>query len=79
MPREHNRCPETSLHAPRSETRRAVHAVAFWVSVTIFSPLILVVCFFNDRHRLLHDMVVGTIVINNDVRASVLRAGLSRA
>jgi uncharacterized RDD family membrane protein YckC len=56
-----------------------VHAVAFWVSVSIFSPLILIVCFFNDRRRLLHDMVVGTIVINNDVRASVLRGGQQRA
>jgi uncharacterized RDD family membrane protein YckC len=65
--------------APSYFVLGAVHAVAFWVSVTIFSPLILLVCFFNDRQRLLHDMVVGTIVINNDVRAGILRAGLSRA
>mgnify|MGYP003396482169 CR=1 FL=1 len=52
----------------------AVHALAFWVSVSALSPLILLVCLFNDRRRLLHDMVVGTIVINNSTRASVLRA-----
>ena len=65
--------------APSYFVLGAVHAVAFWVSVSIFSPLILIVCFFNERRRLLHDMVVGTIVINNDVRASALRAGLTHA
>jgi uncharacterized RDD family membrane protein YckC len=64
--------------APSYFVLGAVHAVAFWVSVSILSPLILIVCFFNERRRLLHDMVVGTIVINNDVRASILRAGQSR-
>jgi uncharacterized RDD family membrane protein YckC len=64
--------------APAYFVLGAVHAVAFWVSVSIFTPLILVVCFFNERRRLLHDMVVGTIVINNEVRASVLRAGRPR-
>lgn len=64
--------------APAYFVLGAVHAVAFWVSVSIFTPLILLVCFFNDRRRLLHDMVVGTIVINNETRASILRPGLSR-
>jgi uncharacterized RDD family membrane protein YckC len=32
-----------------------------------------VVAFFNDRRRLLHDMLVGTIVINNRLRADALR------
>lgn len=54
----------------------AVHAVAFWVSVSALTPLILLVCFFNDRRRLLHDMAVGTIVINNEIRAQVLRSAL---
>ena len=64
--------------APSYFVLGAVHAVAFWISVSIFSPLILIVCFFNQRRRLLHDMVVGAIVINNDVRASALRAGPPR-
>jgi len=64
--------------APAYFVLGAVHAVAFWISISIFTPLILIVCFFNERRRLLHDMVVGTIVINNDVRASVLRASQSR-
>ena len=30
-------------------------------------------CFFNERRRLLHDILLGTVVINNRARASVLR------
>lgn len=51
----------------------AVHAVVFWVTVSALTPLILAVCFFNSRRRLLHDMLVGAIVINNQVRAAALR------
>ena len=43
----------------------AVHAVAYWVSVTFLTPLVLIVGFFNDRRRLLHDFVVGTVMIRN--------------
>jgi uncharacterized RDD family membrane protein YckC len=93
----------------------AMHAVAFWISVSTLSPLILLVAFFNDRRRLLHDMfpaiallallltffgltlaviviallllafssgpsrlmqdlLGGTVVVNNDLRARMLRA-----
>jgi uncharacterized RDD family membrane protein YckC len=31
------------------------------------------IAFFNHRKRLLHDMLVGTIVINNAKRAASLR------
>ena len=51
----------------------AVHAVVFWVSVSILTPFILLVAFFNDRHRLLHDMLVGTVVINKSERAAAIR------
>src|SRR3954465_1098171 len=52
----------------------AVHAIAFWLSVSFLTPFILLVGLFNDRKRLLHDMAVGTIVINNEARASALRS-----
>jgi uncharacterized RDD family membrane protein YckC len=52
----------------------AVHAIGYWLSVSFLTPLILLVALFNDRRRLLHDMLVGTIVINNEMRSSVLRA-----
>ena len=51
----------------------AVHAIAFWLSVSFLTPFILLVALLNDRRRLLHDMLVGTIVINNPARASALR------
>jgi uncharacterized RDD family membrane protein YckC len=51
----------------------AVHAVGFWVSVSFLTPFVLVVGLLNARKRLLHDMVLGTIVVNNEPRASMLR------
>ncbi|MDI4662791.1 RDD family protein [Xanthobacter autotrophicus] len=51
----------------------AVHAVCFWVSVSVFTPFVLLVALFNDRRRLLHDFLVGTVVVNNSQRADALR------
>jgi uncharacterized RDD family membrane protein YckC len=51
----------------------AVHAVVFWVTVSFLTPFVLLVAFFNHRRRLLHDMLVGTIVINNPARVQALR------
>ncbi len=56
----------------------AVHAIIYWVSVSVLSPFILFVGFFNTRRRLLHDMVVGTVIINNAARAESLRALATR-
>jgi uncharacterized RDD family membrane protein YckC len=60
--------------APAYFVLGAVHAIVFWLSVSMLSPLVLLVGLFNERRRLLHDMVVGTVVINNPTRASLLRA-----
>jgi uncharacterized RDD family membrane protein YckC len=49
----------------------AAHAVLFWVSVSFFTPLVLLVGLFNGRRRLLHDMILGTVVINSSVRSEV--------
>lgn len=46
----------------------ATHAVVFWVSISVLTPLILLVGLFNARRRLLHDFVLGTVVINNPDR-----------
>jgi uncharacterized RDD family membrane protein YckC len=51
----------------------AVHAIVFWVTVSFLTPFILLVSFFNERRRLLHDILLGTIVINNEARAQTLR------
>lgn len=61
--------------APAYALLGAVHAVVFWITCSALTPLILLVAFFNARRRLLHDMLVGTIVINNEVRSDTLRAG----
>lgn len=42
----------------------AVHAVLFYASVTILTPFVLLVGLFADRKRLLHDLVLGTVVVN---------------
>jgi uncharacterized RDD family membrane protein YckC len=51
----------------------AVHAIVFWVTVSVLTPLILIVGLFNGRKRLLHDMLVGTVLINNPARSATLR------
>src|SRR5262245_59733575 len=51
----------------------AVHGVLYWVTISFLTPPILVVAFFNERRRLLHDMLVGTIVINAPARAHAER------
>ena len=64
--------------APAYFVLGAVHAVVFWLTVSYLTPLILLVAFFNHRRRLLHDMLVGTVVINNPSRAEWLRSQLGR-
>ena len=51
----------------------AVRAVCFWVSVSVLTPFVLLVGLFNDRRRLLHDFLCGTVVINSLERADALR------
>jgi hypothetical protein len=45
--------------------------VLFYISISVLSPLILLLGLFNARRRLPHDFVLGTVVINNSVRAPV--------
>lgn len=45
-----------------------MHAVLFWVSVSFLTPLVLLVGLFNGRRQLLHDLLLGTVVINSSVR-----------
>jgi uncharacterized RDD family membrane protein YckC len=59
--------------APTYFVLGAVHAVVFWITVSMITPLVLLVCLFNERRRCLHDMLVGTVVINNQARAAALR------
>jgi uncharacterized RDD family membrane protein YckC len=62
--------------APSYFVLGAVHAIVFWVTVSALTPFILLVCFFNARRRLLHDFLVGTVVVNNSARAQSLAGAL---
>ncbi|MBO4222431.1 RDD family protein [Bradyrhizobium neotropicale] len=52
----------------------AMHAVLFWLSVSFLSPLVLLFGLFNSRRRLLHDIVLGTVIINSSARAHAASA-----
>ena len=51
----------------------AVHAILYWVSISFLTPLVLLVGLFNGRRRLLHDIVLGTVIINSNAAAAVVQ------
>jgi uncharacterized RDD family membrane protein YckC len=55
----------------------AMHAVLFWVSISFLTPFVVLVGLFNSRRRLLHDIVLGTVVINSSVRTEVAQPARS--
>ena len=65
--------------APAYFVLGAVHAIVFWFTISALTPFILLVAFFNQRRRLLHDILLGTVVINNAARAAALRASMQGA
>ena len=40
-----------------------VHIVLFWVINSILSPLILLAGLFTERSRLVHDLLLGTVIV----------------
>ncbi|WP_037545447.1 RDD family protein [Stappia stellulata] len=44
-----------------------MHALLFWFSISLLTPLVLAVSLFNGEKRLLHDLVIGTVVVNRAV------------
>jgi uncharacterized RDD family membrane protein YckC len=51
----------------------AVHAILFWISISALTPFIVLLGLFNERRRLLHDFLIGTVVINSDRRLTQMR------
>lgn len=51
------------------------HAVLYWLSVSILTPFIVIVGLFNGRRRLLHDIILGTVMINTPVGSATLQPG----
>ena len=58
--------------APAYFVLGAVHAIVFWISVSMLTPFVVLIGPFNSRRRLLHDMLLGTVVINAPARAARL-------
>ncbi len=56
---------QTWYGAPMYPLLALVHAIGFWFSVVLLTPFILLVCLFSPRKRLLHDIVLGTVVIRD--------------
>jgi uncharacterized RDD family membrane protein YckC len=50
--------------APMFTLLAIIHALLFWFSVSILTPLILLVGLFTSRRQLLHDLLLGTVVVN---------------
>jgi len=44
-----------------------LHALLFWFSVGLLTPLILLVGLFTPRRQLLHDLLLGTVMVNSAV------------
>jgi uncharacterized RDD family membrane protein YckC len=42
-----------------------LHAFGFWLSVSVLTPLVLLVSLFTARKQLLHDLVLGTVVVRD--------------
>ena len=43
-----------------------LHALGFWFSVTLLTPLILLVALFTPRKQLLHDLALGIAAVRSD-------------
>jgi uncharacterized RDD family membrane protein YckC len=61
--------------APAYFVLGAAHALLFWVSVSFLTPFVLLIGLFNSRGRLLHDIILGTVIINRSVVRSSMPQG----
>jgi len=51
--------------APMFALLAIMHALLFWFSVGLLTPFILLVGMFTRRRQLLHDLLLGTVVVNS--------------
>jgi uncharacterized RDD family membrane protein YckC len=51
--------------APMFALLAIIHALLFWFSVSLLTPLVLLVALFTSRRQLLHDLLLGTVVVNS--------------
>lgn len=50
--------------APMTPVLAAIHSILFYASVTILTPFVVLFSLIADRKRLLHDLLLGTVVVN---------------
>lgn len=50
---------------PMTPLLALLHALGFWFSVTLLTPLILLVALLNARKQLLHDLLLGTVAVRS--------------
>ncbi|MCF6370542.1 RDD family protein [Rhizobium halophilum] len=43
-----------------------VHTVLFWIINSFLTPLILLIGLFTERSRLVHDMLLGTVIVRTE-------------
>lgn len=53
------------------------HAAAYWISVSALTPIVLLLGLLNARRRLLHDFVLGTVMLNSGPLERLEREGLA--
>src|SRR5262245_47793056 len=58
--------------APAYFVLGAVHAIAFWFTVSFSTPFVLLVAFFNNRLRRLHYILPCPAILSNASRPSIL-------
>jgi uncharacterized RDD family membrane protein YckC len=51
--------------APMFALLAIIHALLFWFSIGLLTPLILLVGLFTRRRQLLHDLLLGVVVVNS--------------
>jgi uncharacterized RDD family membrane protein YckC len=51
--------------APMFALLAVMHALLFWFSVGLLTPLVLLVGLFTRRRQLLHDLLLGTVAVNS--------------
>jgi uncharacterized RDD family membrane protein YckC len=59
--------------APLFPLLAVMHALVFWISVAVLTPLILLVGLFTFRKQLLHDLLLGVVMLNADGLHRVVR------
>lgn len=50
---------------PVDPATAVLHGVLFWASVTILTPVVLLVTLFTRRKQLLHDIALGTVIVRD--------------